>query len=68
VPIAFRKHASMNPLASLRERSTSRSINVSRYVCEPLHLLDYCLINDGAASVIVTTAERAGDSRKRPFI
>ena len=33
----------------------------SRFVCEPLHLLDYCLINDGAACVIVTTAERARD-------
>jgi acetyl-CoA acetyltransferase len=35
-------------------------------VCEPLHLLDYCLINDGAACVIVTTADRARDLRKPP--
>ena len=38
----------------------------SRFVCEPLHLLDYCLINDGAACVLVTSAERARDAKKPP--
>ena len=66
VPIAFRKHASMNPLAIMREPFDVAEHQRSRYVCEPLHLLDYCLINDGAACVIVTTAERARDCRKRP--
>lgn len=66
VPIAFRRHASMNPLAIMREPFDVEEHQRSRYVCEPLHLLDYCLINDGAACVIVTTAERAGDCRKRP--
>jgi acetyl-CoA acetyltransferase len=66
VPIAFRKHASMNPLAIMREPFDVEEHQRSRYVCEPLHLLDYCLINDGAACVIVTTAERARDCRKRP--
>jgi acetyl-CoA acetyltransferase len=66
VPIAFRKHASMNPLAIMREPFDVEEHQRSRYVCEPLHLLDYCLINDGASCVIVTTAERARDCRKRP--
>jgi acetyl-CoA acetyltransferase len=35
-------------------------------VCEPLHLLDYCLINDGAACVLVTSDERAKDCKKPP--
>jgi acetyl-CoA acetyltransferase len=30
----------------------------------PLRLLDYCLINDGAVCVIMTTPERAADLRK----
>jgi acetyl-CoA acetyltransferase len=68
VPIAFRKHASMNPIAMMREPFGVEEHQRSRFVCEPLHLLDYCLINDGAACVIVTTAERARDYRKRPVL
>lgn len=66
VPVAMRKHASMNPLAIMREPFDIDDHQRSRFVCEPLHLLDYCLINDGAACVIVTTSERARDLRKPP--
>jgi acetyl-CoA acetyltransferase len=66
VAIAMRKHASMNPIAIMREPFDVEDHQRSRFVCEPLHLLDYCLINDGAACVIVTTAERARDLRKPP--
>jgi acetyl-CoA acetyltransferase len=66
VPVAFRKHASLNPGAIMREVFDIDDHHQSRFVCEPLHLLDYCLINDGASCVIVTTAERARDCRKRP--
>jgi acetyl-CoA acetyltransferase len=68
VPVAFRKHASMNPIAMMREPFDVETHQRSRFVCEPLHLLDYCLINDGAACVIVTTAERARDCKKRPVL
>lgn len=67
VPVAFRKHASMNPIAIMREPFDVDDHQRSRYVCEPLHLLDYCLVNDGAACVIVTTAERSRDCRKAPI-
>lgn len=66
VAVAFRRHASMNPAAIMREPITADDHQRSRFVCEPLHLLDYCLINDGAACVIVTSAERARDLRKPP--
>ena len=66
VPVAFRKHAAMNPTAIMREPMTVEDHQRSRHVCEPLHLLDYCLINDGAACVIVTTAERARDLKRPP--
>jgi acetyl-CoA acetyltransferase len=66
VPIAFRKHASMNPAAIMREVFDADDYHRSRFVCEPLHLLDYCLINDGASCVIVTTSERARDCKKAP--
>jgi len=66
IPIAFRKHAALNPNAMMREPIGIDDHQQSRFVCEPLHLLDYCLINDGAACVIVTSAERARDLRKPP--
>jgi acetyl-CoA acetyltransferase len=66
IPIAFRKHAALNPNAIMREPIGVDDHQASRFVCEPLHLLDYCLINDGAACVIVTSADRARDLRKPP--
>ncbi len=66
IPVAFRKHAALNPNAIMREPFGVDQHQGSRMVCEPLHLLDYCLINDGAACVIVTSAERARDLRKVP--
>ena len=64
VAVAFRRHASLNPTAMLREPITVEDHQSSRLVCAPLHLLDYCQVNDGAACVIVTSAERARDLRK----
>ncbi len=64
VSVAFRRHASLNPNAIMQQPITVEDHQNSRFVCEPLHLLDYCLINDGAACVIVTTAERARDLKK----
>jgi acetyl-CoA acetyltransferase len=66
VSVAFRKHASLNPAAIMREPITVDDHQNSRFVCEPLHLLDYCLINDGAVCVLVTSTERARDLRKPP--
>ena len=66
VAVAFRKHAALNPAAIMREPITVEDHQNSRYVCEPLHLLDYCQINDGAACVIVSSSDRARDLNKRP--
>lgn len=66
VAVAFRKHASLNPAAMMHSPITVEDHQNSRFVCEPLHLLDYCLINDGAACVLVTSAERARDAKKPP--
>lgn len=66
VAVAFRKHASLNPAAIMREPITVEDHQNSRFVCEPLHLLDYCQINDGAACVIVSSSDRACDLKKRP--
>lgn len=68
VAVACRKHASMNPHAVMRDPITIEDHQASRWVVEPFHLLDCCLISDGGVCVIVTTADRAKDLAKPPAI
>ncbi|MFN2644106.1 MAG: thiolase family protein [Burkholderiales bacterium] len=66
VPIAFRKHALKSPHAVMKEPLTLEAHQRSRMVVDPLHLYDCSLITDGAAVVLITSAERAGDLKPRP--
>ncbi|PQO24265.1 lipid-transfer protein [Rhodobacteraceae bacterium WD3A24] len=66
VAVTFREHAALNPDAVMRERISEADYHASRYICEPLHLFDYCLINDGGVAIILTSAERARDLAKPP--
>lgn len=66
VPVAQRKHAMLNPRAIRKEPLTVEKHQSSRYIVEPLHLYDYCLVNDGGVAVIMTTTERARDLRQIP--
>lgn len=38
----------------------------SPFIVRPLHLLDYCLVTDGAIAFLVTTMERARDLKTKP--
>lgn len=66
VAVTFRKHASLNPIAQMREPITIADHQNSRWVVEPLHLLDCCLVSDGGRAVIVTSAERARSLKQPP--
>jgi acetyl-CoA acetyltransferase len=66
IAVAFRQHAVLNPDAVMREPITVEDHQNSRFVAEPLHLFDYCLINDGGVAMILTSAERARDMAKPP--
>jgi acetyl-CoA acetyltransferase len=68
VSVAFRYHASLNPSAVLRKLFTIDEHEESRPIVLPLRLLDYCLINDGAVCMIMTTPERAKDLRQPPAL
>jgi acetyl-CoA acetyltransferase len=59
VAVAQRAWAVMNPLAQLREPITMADHQASRFVVDPLRLLDCCLVSNGGVAVIVTTSERA---------
>jgi acetyl-CoA acetyltransferase len=68
VSVAFRKHALLNPNAVMKKPITSDDHASARRITEPLGLLDYCLINDGAVCMILTTADRAKDLAKPPVL
>ena len=66
IAVTMRRHASMNPLAKFRDPITVEDVLTSRIVSSPLHLLDCCMISDGGGAVVVTSAERARDLKKKP--
>ena len=66
IALTERKHASLNPIAVMRDELTKDDYLNSRYIVAPLHLFDMCLITDGGACVIVTSAERARDMKQPP--
>lgn len=68
VSVAFRHHAGLNPDAVMRKPITIADHENAPLIVAPLRLLDYCLINDGAVSVIMTTADRAKDFRRPPVL
>lgn len=61
VAVTMRKHAASNPFAQKRELITVEDVVNSRLVADPLHKLDCCVISDGGAACVVTSAERAAD-------
>jgi acetyl-CoA acetyltransferase len=63
-----RYHASLHPEAIFREPITADDYLDSRFVSEPLRLLDCDYPVDSSSAVIFTTAERARDFRQKPVM
>ncbi len=69
VSVADRKHAAKNPKAYFYEKPiTIEDHQNSRWIAEPLRLLDCCQETDGGVALVVTSAERAKDLKHRPAI
>jgi acetyl-CoA acetyltransferase len=69
VAVADRKHAATNPKAWFYERPiTLAEHQASRWIVEPLHLLDCCQESDGAVAIVVASAEHARDLRHPPAV
>ena len=69
VAVADRRHAATNPSAWFyRKPITLADHQASRWVAEPLHLLDCCQESDGAVALVITSAERARDLARPPAI
>lgn len=68
VPIALRKHARLNPNAVMQKPMDRAAYLAEPYIVEPLRRADFAIMSDGAACVLVTTAERARDLRQAPVL
>lgn len=66
IAVAMRKHACLNDKAIMRTPLTLEEHQKSRMIADPLRLFDCCLRSDGAAAVIVTSAERAKNMKHPP--
>jgi acetyl-CoA acetyltransferase len=66
VAVAQRAWAALNPVAQQRAPITLADHQASRWIAEPLRLLDCCLVSNGGVAVIVTTAERAASLAQPP--
>jgi acetyl-CoA acetyltransferase len=68
VAVAARQWALKNPEAFTHKDGplTISDVLKSRMVCDPLTVRDCCLVTDGGAAIIMTSAERAKDLKQRP--
>jgi acetyl-CoA acetyltransferase len=66
VAVQQRQWATMNPMAQFRDPITLEDHQNSRYIADPLRLLDCCLVSNGGIAVIVTSADRARSLRQPP--
>jgi acetyl-CoA acetyltransferase len=69
VAVAHRAFAATNPGAWFYKKPiTLEDHQSSRWIVEPLRLLDCCQESDGGVAVVVTSAERARDLRRTPAV
>jgi acetyl-CoA acetyltransferase len=67
--VAFRSFAATNPKAHFYQRPiTLEDHQNSRWIVEPLRLLDCCQETDGGQAILVTSLERARDLRQTPAV
>ncbi len=66
VAVAQRRWATMNPRAQQRDPMTLEDYHNSRWIVEPFHLFDCCLVSNGAVAVIVSSSDQAKDMKQPP--
>jgi acetyl-CoA acetyltransferase len=59
VAVKNHRNSAHNPYAMYRKTFSLEEILNSPLVCDPIHLLEICAANDGAAAVVLASAKRA---------
>ncbi|MFH8404467.1 lipid-transfer protein [Streptomyces sp. NPDC018019] len=69
VAVVGRRHAARNPAAYFHGKPITLADHAaSRWIVEPLRLLDCCQETDGGQAIVVTSAERARDLPHPPAV
>jgi acetyl-CoA acetyltransferase len=68
VAISNRLNAQTHPDALIKKPLTLDDYFAAPVIADPLCLYDFCLESDGAIAVVVTSAERARDLKRKPVI
>lgn len=69
ISVADRRHAATNPKAWFYEKPiTIEDHQASRYIVEPLRLLDCCQESDGGQAILLTRLDRAKDLAQKPAV
>ncbi|MFG2772653.1 lipid-transfer protein [Streptomyces sp. NPDC048350] len=69
VAVTDRRYAATNPAAYFHGKPITLADHAaSRWIVEPLRLLDCCQETDGGQAIVVTSAERARDLRRPPAV
>ncbi|WP_156727917.1 lipid-transfer protein [Streptomyces apocyni] len=69
VAVLDRRYAATNPAAYFHGRPITLADHAaSRWIAEPLRLLDCCQETDGGQALVVTSLERARDLPRRPAV
>ncbi|MFJ9577847.1 lipid-transfer protein [Streptomyces sp. NPDC101191] len=69
VAVTDRRHAATNPAAHFYGKPITLDDHAaSRWIAEPLRLLDCCQETDGGQAIVVTSTERARDLRRPPAV
>ena len=66
VSVKARKHGGLNPDAQLRDPVTVEQVKQARPVADPLTLFHCCPSGDGAAAVVICSAEKARQHTANP--
>jgi len=67
VAVKNHAHGALNPLAQFQNTITVDDVLQSVLVADPLRMLDCSPVSDGAAAVVLCSAETARRARKRPI-
>ncbi|MFC9222961.1 lipid-transfer protein [Streptomyces hygroscopicus] len=69
VAVTDRRHAATNPAAYFHGKPITLADHAaSRWIVEPLRLLDCCQETDGGQALVVTSVERARELRRPPAV
>ena len=66
VAVASRLWAQGNPDSAMKETLSVEDVLKSPMVSDPLSRLDCCLVSDGGAAIVLTSAARARDLKQKP--